>query len=93
LVLDQLDLSEETNLRELLEEGLATQLNLYKANPNRFEEKARLKSMKREMSILRKRNPAHYQAVLNSIQSKGMEQLSSTAKRSWIVSKLTAQSQ
>ncbi len=93
LVLDQLDFSKESNLRELLEEGLESQLNLYKVNAKRFDQKARDRSMKREMRILRKRNPAHYQAVLNSIQSKGMEQLSSSAKRSWIVSKLASQSQ
>jgi len=93
LVLDQLDLSEDTDLRELLEEGLESQINLYKVNPKRFDQKAHHRSMKREMSVLRKRNSAHYQAVLKSIKSKGMEQLSSTAKRSWIASKLIAQSQ
>jgi hypothetical protein len=93
LVLDQLDLSEQTDLRELLEEGLESQMNLYKANPKRFEEKAHHRSMKREMSVLRKRNPAHYQAVLKAVQSKDMDQISSTTKRSWIASKLVAQSQ
>lgn len=93
LVLDQLDLSEDTDLRELLEEGLESQINLYKANPKRFDQKAHHRSMKREMSVLRKRNPAHYQAVLKAMQSKEIDQLSSTAKRSWIASKLTAQSQ
>jgi hypothetical protein len=93
LVLDQLDLSEDTDLRELLEEGLESQMNLYKANPKRFEEKAHHRSMKREMSVLRKRNPAHYQAVLKATQSNGMDQISTTTKRSWIASKLTAQSQ
>jgi hypothetical protein len=93
LVLDQLDLSEDTDLRELLEDGLESQINLYKANPQRFDEKARLRSMKREMSVLRKRNPAHYQAVLKAVQSKDMDQISTTTKRSWIASKLVAQSQ
>lgn len=93
LVLDQLNLSEDTDLRELLEEGLTSQLNLYKSNPKKFDEKAHVRSMKREMSILRRRNPSHYQAVLNALQSKGMDELGSTAKRSWIASKLLAQSQ
>ena len=92
LVLDQLDLSEKSDLRELLEEGLESQMNLYKANPKRFEEKAHHRSMKREMSVLRKRNPAHYQAVVNAMQAKGMDQLDRTTKRSWIASKLVAQS-
>jgi hypothetical protein len=93
LVLDQLDLSEATDLRVLLEEGLESQMNLYKANPKRFEEKAHHRSMKREMSVLRKRNPAHYQAVLKAVQSKGTDQLDPITKRSWIASKLVAQSQ
>ena len=93
LVLDQLDLSEATDLRELLEEGLESQINLYKVNPKRFDQKAHHRSMKREMSVLRKRNPAHYQAVLKATQSNGMDQISTTTKRSWIASKLTAQSQ
>ena len=93
LVLDQLNLSEDTDLRALLEEGLEAQLDLYKANPKKFDQKAHYLSMKREMSILRKRNPAHYEAVLKAVQLKDMGQLSTTTKRSWIASKLTAQSQ
>jgi hypothetical protein len=93
MVLDQLDFPENVDLKNLLEEGLGPQLKRYRLNPEKFDRKASRRSSSRLMKVLRKRNPAHYQAVINAVQSKGMDQLDTTTKRSWIASKLVSQSQ
>jgi hypothetical protein len=92
LVLDQLDLPEDIDLRNLLESGLKLQLERYSSNPKRFDQKAAQRSSKRSLAIVRKRNPGHYQAILSAIKNKSTDHLGSSAKRAWISSQITANS-